>query len=120
MLRFDVDADLIAAGQPSASDLQGLASEGVKTLVNLRKEGEANLPADWGEQVQAAGMQYVSIPIAGPEDINVDNARILAQAIGDGPGRVAVHCGSSNRVGALLALKAHSVDNMTPSDALQY
>ena len=41
-----------------------------------------------------------------------------ADAIGDGSQPVVLHCASSNRVGALLAMKAFYVDEATPEEAL--
>lgn len=90
-------------GQPDAEDLHALARAGVRRVVNLRPHSELN----WDEAACAAqcGLEYVNIPVASPDDLNRANADRLQQAIaGDAP--VLVHCGSSNRVGALLALLA--------------
>jgi protein tyrosine phosphatase (PTP) superfamily phosphohydrolase (DUF442 family) len=44
------------------------------------------------------------MPIASADDINFSNAAKLDQLIKSYEGPVLVHCASSNRVGALLAL----------------
>ena len=51
-------------------------------------------------------MEYVSLPIIGTTNINYENAAQLRQIIGEFNQPGAIHCGSGNRVGALLALGA--------------
>jgi protein tyrosine phosphatase (PTP) superfamily phosphohydrolase (DUF442 family) len=56
--------------------------------------------------------------VAGAADLTAEKAQELAAALeGDGP--ALVHCASSNRVGALLALRAFYVAGASPSDALE-
>ncbi len=120
MLRFDLEDGLIGTGQPTTEELQGLANEGVKTLINLRREGESTLPADWQAQVEAAGIRYVWMPIAGAPDVNETKARALAEVLKGAERPVAIQCGSSNRVGALLALKAKLIDGKSTEEAIAY
>jgi len=93
------------SGQPSREQLQAAAAAGVKHVINLRPKAEMK----WheAEAVVALGMQYHSVSVAGPADINTSNAETLQraiQALGAEP--VLVHCASGNRVGALIALQA--------------
>jgi uncharacterized protein (TIGR01244 family) len=94
-----------AAGQPTPEHLAELARNGVRTVINLRGTGET---ADYDEAVEAArlGLRYVTLPITGPADL--DRARVLQfGAILDEArreGGVLIHCASSNRVGAMVAL----------------
>ena len=57
----------------------------------------------------------------GPADLTLHNAQALAAALAEaGPGHpVLLHCASGNRAGALLALKAHSIDLLPPAQALE-
>jgi protein tyrosine phosphatase (PTP) superfamily phosphohydrolase (DUF442 family) len=57
------------------------------------------------------------LPIAGKDAISFDNARKLDGLLKEYPGPVLVHCGSGNRVGALLALRA-SLDGADDEKAL--
>ena len=50
-------------------------------------------------------MTYVPMPIGG-DGINFENARALDELLAGFDEPVLLHCGSSNRVGALLALRA--------------
>lgn len=97
--------DLYSAGQPTLEELNAFAREGVRTIINLRAPGE-EIGYDEQSEVRRLGLRYVSIPVAGAQDLTPDTigrfARELASARAAGP--VLVHCGSANRVGAMLAL----------------
>lgn len=109
---------LYTAGQPAASDWAAIRARGVRTVVDLRAPGELQ-GRDEAAEVRAAGMAYVSIPIAGAADINRANAQrlhdVLAPSHGEG---VLVHCHSGNRAGALLGLEQADFDGMSPQAAL--
>jgi uncharacterized protein (TIGR01244 family) len=109
---------IVTAGQPSEAQLAQLAELGVRNVINLRAAGEDG--TGWeAQKAQELGIRYVNLPIAGAQDITVENARLLAQEIGrSGGGNTLVYCASSNRVGALLALKARFVDGKSPEEAL--
>ncbi|MFM9745549.1 hypothetical protein ACKI2C_49195, partial [Streptomyces brasiliscabiei] len=65
---------------------------------------------DWDEKalVNSLNMNYVALPITGVKDNNVENARLLTQFLAQKRGEaVLVHCASSNRVGALMAIAAY-------------
>ncbi len=96
---------LLSGGQPDAAGLTNALDVGVKTVINLRPLDE---PGAWEEQpmVEAKGGTYHALPIRGPEDITAANAKALRALIDAAQGPILVHCGSGNRVGALLALDA--------------
>jgi protein tyrosine phosphatase (PTP) superfamily phosphohydrolase (DUF442 family) len=57
--------------------------------------------------------------VSGADDVTVDNARKLAEALGgDDALPAVVHCGSGNRAGAILAMKAFHVDGLSAEEAL--
>ncbi len=98
--------DLYSGGQPSPEQLERLAREGVRTVINLRAPGE---PDQYDERAEAErhGLHYVSIPVAGAQDLTPENVHRfsdeLAQARLQGP--LLIHCASANRVGAMVALE---------------
>lgn len=96
---------LYTAGQPAADQWRGIAETGVTTVINLRPDAELE-GRDVRAEVDAAGMRYIQLPVAGAQDITGANADALAQALKEADGPVLVHCASGNRVGALLALGA--------------
>jgi len=93
-----------AAGQPSAEQYEILKSEGVKHVINLRPESETK--GSEAPLVESLGMQFYALPIAGPADITPANAQIMSDllnSVNDEP--TLIHCASSNRIGALIALQ---------------
>lgn len=95
---------ITAAGQPDEAALAVFADNGYVAVVDLRTAGE-DRGLDEEPVVEGLGMDYVSLPV-GRDGISFENARSLDRLIGSYDGPVLVHCGSSNRVGALLALRA--------------
>ena len=108
-----------AAGQPAATDWQAIRARGIGTVVNLRTDGELK-ERDEAADVQAAGMRYISIPVAGAEGIDAENAERLHSVLAAADGPVLVHCASGNRVGGLLALMQARSGAMTPEQALDF
>ena len=101
----ELSPELITGGQPSRADLEKLKAAGVTTIINLRGSGE---DAGFDEAAVAGelGLRYLAIPIAGADDVTAANAAKLDSAMRQADGKTLVHCASSNRVGALLALRA--------------
>lgn len=110
--------DVLTGGQPSNAQLQRLADLGYKTVINLRTEGEPGTSEE-PDTVKRLGMNYVSIPVAGTNGLTRENAERLEDALNSAQGETAIHCGSGNRVGALLALKAYWLDGKSAEDALK-
>ena len=110
----DLPSGLVTGGQPSLAALEAARDRGVRTIVSLRAPGE---PGSDGEQelVESLGLRFVSIPIANDADITEDNAIRVSAAITDDATTV-LHCGSSNRAGAMVALRAFFEQNQ-PVDA---
>ena len=94
-----------AAGQPSEAALEVFADSGYAAVIDLRGPDE-NRGIDEAGLVEELGMDYVPLPIKGREAISFENARKLDALIAGYDAPVLVHCGSSNRVGALMALRA--------------
>lgn len=112
-----LEGRLYCAGQPDAQDLERLAADGVRWVVNLRPPSE--LAFDEADCVRRLGMHYVNIPVATPADLNRANARALHDALARaGEDAVLLHCGTSNRVGALIALAAAWEQGVPAEDAL--
>ena len=113
-----VTADVWASGQPAPDQLRKAAEAGLRTVVNLCPPGEAG----WDEQAvaEAAGLRYASIPVGGACDLSPQAARRLHDVLASSPRPILVHCASSNRVGALFALKARFVDGHSPEQALAH
>jgi uncharacterized protein (TIGR01244 family) len=113
-----VDSRLHVSAQPAAEAFMNLPAAGVRTVINLRPAGETP-DLDEKSIVEKAGMKYRVLPIAGAADLTRDNValfdRILAET---GEGKVLMHCGSGNRVGAMMALRARWVQGKSTEEAL--
>ncbi len=94
-----------ACGQPTPAQRAGLAREGVRTVINLRAATE---PMEYDEAEEAArlGLRYVALPITGAADLDRERVRQFGHALDEArrAGGVLIHCASSNRVGAMVAL----------------
>jgi uncharacterized protein (TIGR01244 family) len=107
---------LLVGAQPSLEQLGRLHDLGYRTAVSLRTEGEGG-PTP--EQVEALGLSFLRLPVADDRDVDRDRAQTLDVVLGGVEGPVVLYCGSGNRVGALLALRAHYVGGLPPEEALR-
>lgn len=107
-----------SAGQPNPDDWADIAAHGVTTVIDLRPDAERP-GRDEAAEVQAAGLAYRQIAVAGPQDLTPEAARTLWETIEAAPGKVLVHCASGNRAGALLAIAAAREGHTTPERALE-
>lgn len=102
---FRPDDNTIVCGALDDKKVAALAKAGVELVINLQPDDE--LSFDESSAVEQAGMHYEHLPISGAADLKqlkilaFDN--ILRQHHGK---KIAVHCGSGNRVGAAIALRA--------------
>lgn len=110
---------VLSGGQPTEAHLEALAAAGYRTVINLRTAGEPGF--EWeADKVHELGMRYVHLPVAGADGLTRDNVDALSRALDDAEAPVLLHCGSGNRIGAMLALKAAWVDGVPAEEALRY
>ncbi|MFK7991293.1 MAG: sulfur transferase domain-containing protein [Sandaracinaceae bacterium] len=111
-----VGPELVVGGQPTDAELRAAAELGVQQVVTLRAASE---PGQDGEEALATelGLHFVRIPVAGADGLTEDNARALDAALANGS--TLLHCGSGNRAGALLGLRAHVVSGASAEEAME-
>jgi protein tyrosine phosphatase (PTP) superfamily phosphohydrolase (DUF442 family) len=97
-----LDVRFVASGQPDEAVLSAIADAGFVAVVDLRT-GKEDRGLDEQATINRLGMAYASLPID----------RILENY----EGRVLLHCGSGNRVGALFALR-EKLHGASSDDAL--
>ena len=109
---------LLTAGQISQAQLDALAQRGYTTFVSLRLPDEDG--AGWEEAYAAQrGVSFERIPVAHAEGLTRENVEALDRALkAVGEGKTVLYCGSANRVGALLALRASWLEGATPEEAM--
>ena len=105
-----------SAGQPDEAALSVFADSGYVAVIDMRTAGE-NRGMDEVAAVERLGMEYVAFPI-GTSDITLERAGELDALLEQYDGPVLLHCGSANRVGALLALREF-LDTGDAEQALQ-
>ena len=110
--------NIATAGRLQAKDIAIIANAGVRHVIDLTPDSETP-DFDEAAAVRRASMQYHNLAISGADDLTPHNAvrfdRLIA-AVGSAP--TLVHCSSSNRVGALAALRAAWVEGQTVEAAL--
>lgn len=113
-----LDEHLLSAGQPTPEQLAELRARGIERFIHLRPASEEG--TGWEEtRARELGLVFQRIPIAGPEDLTLDNARALDAALAAaGSDDVLLACSSANRVGGLLALRAFHFRGASAEEAL--
>jgi protein tyrosine phosphatase (PTP) superfamily phosphohydrolase (DUF442 family) len=111
--------NVVTAGQPTQEQLSELVDLGYTNFVSLRPNTEEG--TGWEEGIAAdEGIQFARIPVAGAEGLTRENVleldRILDEAAEE---QTVLYCSSSNRVGALLALRAYWLEGADQQTALE-
>lgn len=106
-------------GQPDQKTLEEFDAAGYAAVIDLRGPDEDRGLPDERAAVEGLGMSYIPLPIVGAADISYENANELDRLLAQFDKPVLVHCGSGNRAGALLALRAklNGADNDTALEA---
>ena len=115
-----VDGNIYRGAQPTAQGWASLERLGVKSVIDLRRDGEHSIKAEQ-RAVEAAGMRYVNVPMSGivaPRDEAVFKALALLQSSGHEP--VFVHCRRGvDRTGAVIACYRIAHDGWPNQKALE-
>jgi len=110
--------NVYSAGQPNPAAFVEFANSGVTDVINLRSHDEMKEINEEAAVIEA-GMHYHNIAVATVEDLNLNNARQLHQLMAQlGNKNTLIHCRSSNRVGALMALRAAWLQGKNMNEAL--
>ena len=116
---YRVDDHVYRGKQPRQQDFAELAHMGIKTVLDLRG-GPIHKPRERRE-VEAAGMQYISIRLSGifaPKDEQVDKILTVLQDPARAP--IFVHCRrGDDRSGLVIACYRIVHDHWTNAQALQ-
>ncbi len=104
------------SGQMTPEQFDRLPGVGIRRVVSLRRANEDG--TGWEEaRAKQLGLEFVRIEIGGADDLTQANAERLSAALAPQQPTL-VACGSSNRVGALFALRAFQ-GGASPDAALQ-
>lgn len=108
----------VASGRLQAADVAALKKAGIRDVIDLSVDSETP-DFDEAAAVRAAGIRYHNLPIHGAKDLTRANVARFNQLLADaGDEPTLVHCASSNRVGAMAALRAVLVGGRSTEAAL--
>jgi protein tyrosine/serine phosphatase len=114
---YRVNDTLYRGGQPSASGYTRLAQLGIKTVLDLRDDGERARSAEL--KARTAGLRYYNLPMSEfskPTDRRVAEALSIINSEENQP--VFVHCRrGSDRTGTIIAIYRIEYDGWTSEEA---
>lgn len=95
------------AGQVTPDDLQQAATDGFKSVINLRSPQEDGFLDSAPQQAESVGLEYTNIPLK-PNEINEELASKILEKIEYMPKPILIHCASATRASfiALMYLAA--------------
>jgi uncharacterized protein (TIGR01244 family) len=99
-----VNEDFCTAGQPTIEELTALKDDGNVAVLNLRTPEEHDAAAEQAA-VEALGMKYFNIPVAGANADGSQAAEFLALTDDADNRPMFIHCASANRVGAFWMIR---------------
>lgn len=95
-----LNENFATAGQPSDAAFAKLASNGFKSVLNLRTSAEGIDLAHEREMIEKAGLRHINIPI-GRGPFKEDQVKEFIAAVKDKKNQpMLIHCGTANRVAA--------------------
>lgn len=106
-----------SAGRLQPADLVWLRANGLRHVIDLTDDAETP-DFDEAARVQALGVRYDNLPIRGAESLTLENIRTFDALLRVSDRPVLVHCSSSNRVGAVAALRAAWIDGVDAEAAI--
>ena len=94
-----IGKNFCTGGQPSLEDLSNLKTQGVRTLLNLRRPGETDLFPQEEEMARSLGLNFFNIPVdsSNLRAEQVDEFLRIVSEESNHP--VFIHCASASRVG---------------------
>jgi len=112
-----VNSKLYRGAQPKTGGLQELANLGIKTVVNLRGNGEGGLKEE--EEARSRGLRYFNVPFkrAGrPREADIELVLSIINTPENQP--VFVHCAQGvDRTGTVIAVYRIAHDGWTSEEA---
>ena len=115
---------LYISGQPDEKSFSKLKNMGVTTIINLRTKMEMNnrnsVPFDEEKVVRDLGMDYVHIPLGGPDNpYNKEALDKFAKAYEAASGNVLLHCTVAYRASHLWAAYLIKYKDYSPERAIE-
>lgn len=119
--QMKVNSDVTVGPQPTENEIQKLGNQGFKSVVNFRTDGEDQQPLSpeaEGEVVDAAGMQYLNIPVS-MQSMGSELVDRFREKYAELPKPVFAHCKSGKRAGAMVMMHVAVEQGMSGEETLQ-
>ena len=112
-----ISSTYFRGAQPEGSDYADLAKFGIKTVVDLQKDGEVNEQ----QLVESAGMKFVRIPMTTRTVPTTEQIASFLRLVTDPANQpVYVHCaGGRHRTGVMTAIYRMAEDRWTSDQAFK-
>jgi uncharacterized protein (TIGR01244 family) len=111
-----IDDNITIAGYVSPQELQQVARDGFKSVLNIRSPDEADFLHDEQQLVEALGLDYLNVPLT-ITNVNDDLATKTMRFMDECPKPVLVHCGIGLRAGVLVMMHRATRQGLTPEQA---
>ncbi|PSB14115.1 phosphatase [filamentous cyanobacterium CCP2] len=108
----------VAMGQPTPDDLQQAAQEGYKSVLNLRSPQEDGALSDEQQHAEAAGLQYVNLPVR-PDALSQEQSDQIMKQIDQLPKPLLTHCKSGLRSGAMALMYVATREGLSAETAME-
>lgn len=113
-----INEQLAVAGQVKPEQLEEVANQGYKSVLNLRSPDEEGFIQDEQQQAEAVGLQYVNIPVK-PDGMSEELTDRVLEQIDQLPKPALIHCASSMRAGAMAFMNVATRQGMTPEQVFE-
>jgi uncharacterized protein (TIGR01244 family) len=113
-----INDDLAIAGQVTSEQLQQIAQEGFKSVLNLRSPDEAGFLINEQQRVEALGLYYINIPVQ-VEVINPELTAEILKKIDELAKPVLIHCNNAMRAAALALMHVATHQGVSLSQAFR-
>jgi uncharacterized protein (TIGR01244 family) len=111
-----INDDFAIAGQLTPEQLQQLAQEGFKSVLNLRSPDEEGVLINEQQQVEALGLYYINVPVK-VEAINDEVAAQVLKKLDELSKPILVHCNNAMRAAAMALMHIATQQGVSLSQA---
>ncbi len=108
---------IFTSGRLTDVDIASIQRSGIREVIDLTLDSETP-DFDEAAAARSRGLVYRNLPIKGADGLSMENVMAFDALLRSAKRPVLVHCASSNRVGAMAALKAAWVDGATTEQAI--
>jgi uncharacterized protein (TIGR01244 family) len=113
-----VSDNLSVAGQVTPKELQQLAAEGFKSVLNLRASDEAGFLNDEQQQAKDLGLEYANVPLQ-PKQSDQELTQQAIEIVNDLPKPILIHCAGGARAGGIALIATAIQESLSYEEITQ-